>query len=303
MRFEKSALPIDEQINRLKNRGMIFADEQYARRTLEFISYFRLKAYWLPFEDSAELSDDRAFLEGTRFEDVMGLYFFDRELRFLVLGAIEIFEVALRAQWAHHMATRHDPHDCFLAEHYSDPQRHSKLVSELSNGFTRSFAPFADHYRKKYTAPELPPAWMAVETMTFGTLSKFYSGLKSRKDRQAIAKSFGVNEIVLKSFAHHANFVRNICAHHSRLWNRQFTITMKVPKYPVDLNEAMCCAKSDRLHNTLIMLDYMVDKILCCTGLKDNVLTLLQRCPVVDPAKDMGFADQWRSSPVWRTKT
>ena len=45
MRFEKSALPIDEQIKRLKNRGMIFADEQYARRTLEFISYFRLKAY------------------------------------------------------------------------------------------------------------------------------------------------------------------------------------------------------------------------------------------------------------------
>ena len=128
MRFEKSALPIDEQINRLKNRGMIFADEQYARRTLEFISYFRLKAYWLPFEDSAELSDDRASLEGTRFEDVMGLYFFDRELRFLVLGAIEIFEVALRVQWAHHMATRHDPHDCFLAKHYSDPQRHLKLV-------------------------------------------------------------------------------------------------------------------------------------------------------------------------------
>ena len=128
MRFERSALPIDEQINRLKNRGMIFADEQYAWRTLEFISYFRLKAYWLPFEDSAELSDDRASLEGTRFEDVMDLHFFDRELRFLVLGAIEIFEVALRAQWAHHMATRHDPHDCFLAEHYSDPQRHLKLV-------------------------------------------------------------------------------------------------------------------------------------------------------------------------------
>ena len=93
-----------------------------------------------------------------------------------------------------------------------------------------SFAPFADHYRKKYTALELPLAWMAVETMTFGTLSKFYSGLKSRKDRQVIAKSFGVKEIVLKSFARHANFVRNICAHHSRLWNRQFTITMKVPK-------------------------------------------------------------------------
>ena len=88
--------------------------------------------------------------------------------------------------------------------------------------------------------------------MTFGTLSKFYSGLKSRKDRQVIAKSFGVKEIVLKSFARHANFLRNICAHHSRLWNRQFTITMKVPKYPIDLNEAMCCAKSDRLHNIFI---------------------------------------------------
>ena len=58
----------------------------------------------------------------------MALYFFDREFRFLVLGAIEIVEVAHHAQWAHHMATRHDPHGCFLAEHYADLQRHSKLV-------------------------------------------------------------------------------------------------------------------------------------------------------------------------------
>lgn len=303
MKFEKSALPINEQIDLLKHRGMVFADPQYAQRTLEFISYYRLKAYWQPFEDSAVRSDDRAFREGTRFEDVMDLYRFDRELRYLVQSAIETVEVALRAQWAHHMAIRHDPHGCFHAQLFRDRDRHTRLVDDLSNEFRRSFAPFADHYRKKYTTPELPPAWMAVETMTFGMLSKFYSSLKSRQDRRAIAKLFGVDETVLKSFAHHACYVRNICAHHSRLWNRQFTIKMKIPNYPADLNKDMCCAKPDRLHNTLIMLDYLVEKISCITGWKNNVLTLLQHCSVVDPVKDMGFADQWRSSSAWSANT
>ena len=78
---------------------------------------------------------------------------------------------------------------------------------------------------------------------------------------------------------------------------------MKIPKYPADLNKDMCCAKPDRLHNTLIMLDYLLNKIVYITGWKNDVLPLLQRCYVVDPVEDMGFADQWRSSSAWSANT
>jgi len=104
------------------------------------------------------------------------------------------------------MAITHGPHGYLKASLYSDKDT------------------FAEHYRKTYTSPRLPPAWMAAEVMSLGQLLKWISALKQREDRQAIAKSFGVDERFFTSFCHHLTHVRNICAHHGRVWNRQFTM-------------------------------------------------------------------------------
>ncbi|MHA3915193.1 Abi family protein [Halovulum sp. GXIMD14793] len=299
MKFEKPAVSIDDQIELLKCRGMEIGDDVLAQHYLQFISYYRLRAYWLPFEVPAAGNGDHAFCKGTAFEDVLALYIFDRELRLLVLDAIERVEVAFRAQWAHHMAMSHGPHGYLEQRHYAHIARHAKAVADLSKEFNRSRDTFADHYRKKYSSPKLPPVWMAAEVMSFGLLSKFYSDLKLRAERQAIAKPFGLDEKVLASVAHHTSHVRNICAHHGRLWNKRFTVTMTAPRFPAKLPVAMRDADPRYLHNTLVMLDYLLALIAPDNEWKKRLVALIDGCPLADPAS-MGFPAGWRTRAAWR---
>ena len=299
MKFEKPAVSVPDQIELLKRRGMTVGDEAQARHYLNFISYYRLRAYWLPFEVPAANNGDHAFRDGTTFEDVLTLYIFDRELRLLVLDAIERVEVALRAQWAHHMAMTYGPHGYLEQGHYSVIRHHAKDVTDLEKEFNRSDDAFAIHYRDKYDSPKLPPVWMAAEVMSFGLLSKFYSNLKTRADRKAIADPFALDEAVVTSFAHHISTVRNICAHHGRLWNKRFTVTMTVPKYPAKLPVAMRDADPRYLHNTLVMLDYLLALIAPGNEWKQRLVSLIDGCPLADPAS-MGFPADWRARAVWK---
>ena len=301
MKFDKPSTSIPDQIALLKRRGMIIADEAAAAHYLRFISYYRLRAYWLPFEVPAENDGDHAFREGTSFEDVLMLYVFDRQLRLLVLDAIERVEVALRGQWAHHMAMAHGPHGYLDQGHYAHIKRHAATVAELDKEFRRSRDTFATHYREKYTTPELPPVWMAAELMSFGLLSKFFSDLKLRSERQAIAKPFGLDERVLTSFAHHISHIRNICAHHGRLWNKRFTVKMTVPKYPAKLPVAMRGADPRYLHNTLVMLDYLLSIIAPGSEWRERLVALIDGCPLANPAS-MGFPEGWRERTAWRVE-
>lgn len=305
MRFEKRALAVTEQIDLLKSRGMVIKDLQYAQQILQFISFFRLKAYWLPFEVPSEGNGARSFQERTTFEDVLAFYFFDRNLRLLVLNAIEIVEVAFRAQWVNHIALRHGPRGFLELNNYKTNKEELKAKSienfkNLEKECERSRAPFIVHYNKKYTYPKELPIWLAAEIISLGLLSRFYQGLKNPKDRQVIAKSFGLDEKVFTSFAHHISHVRNICAHHGRLWNWRFKFRMRVPNKPSNLSKVMRTTDSDRLYNTLIMLDYLLNIITPGNNWKDQVVELIDKFSALDPAKEMGFPSQWRTSSTWQ---
>jgi abortive infection bacteriophage resistance protein len=83
--FTKLATTYKQQVDLLQQRGMQIEDPATAAFYLQHINYYRLGAYWLPFEvDHAS----HRFKPGTRFDDVLKLYVFDRELRLLVLDAI-----------------------------------------------------------------------------------------------------------------------------------------------------------------------------------------------------------------------
>jgi abortive infection bacteriophage resistance protein len=298
MKFTKPAISIDDQIALLRRRGMVIDDEPRARHYLKHISYYRLRAYWLPFEVPAG-DGDHAFHAGTKFDDVLNLYVFDRQLRLLVLDAIERVEVALRGQWAHHMAMTYGPHGYLDTTHHQSVANHAKGMQELAKEIKRSNDTFVNHYRRKYSDPDLPPIWMAAEIISFGQLSMWFDNLKLRQDRQAIAKPFGLDEKALGSIAHHISYIRNICAHHGRLWNKQFTVTMKVPKYPAKLPVAMRGANERQLHNTLVMLDYLLSVIAPDTEWRARLVALINGCPLADPAR-MGFPEGWRDRPAWR---
>ena len=91
--YKKKPLLYTQQIELFKFRGLLIPDEAKAERYLNEISYYRLSAYALPFQKEKDKFDD-----GTTFQDVIGLYLFDRELRLLVLDAIERIEISIRSQ-------------------------------------------------------------------------------------------------------------------------------------------------------------------------------------------------------------
>ncbi|VEN73500.1 Abortive infection bacteriophage resistance protein (fragment) [Candidatus Desulfarcum epimagneticum] len=135
--------------------------------------------------------------------------------------------------------------------------------------------------------------------MTLGQLSIWYKNLISRKDRNAIAKIYALDEKILSSFLHHLSIVRNICAHHGRLWNREFTFAYRFPKKdPSDLAETLNQGAKKRIYNTLVMLAYLMDKI-NPNRWKNKISDLFVKHPEID-RKRMGFPENWKELPIWR---
>jgi abortive infection bacteriophage resistance protein len=291
--FSKPATTYAQQVALLQQRGMVINDPAAAEFYLQHFNYYRLGAYWLPFE--ADHATHR-FRPGTRFEEVVNLYVFDRELRLLMLDAIERLEVSVRGQWAYQLAHRHGPHahlDATLFETRYWPDNLKKLTEEVD----RSDEVFIRHLKATY-AEALPPVWAVCEVMSLGLLSRWYNSLKPMSTRRLIAGPYGVDERVLESWLRHLSLVRNTCAHHSRLWNREFTITPVLPRNkPVGL-AAQCQGGSRKLYNTLVILLHCMDVIAPRHSWRLRLRGLLIRPGVSTAAMD--FPSGWEQLPIWR---
>ena len=189
--YNKIPTSYEDQITLLKQRGLIIPDESKARRYLHQISYFRLSAYFLPYQSTKD-----QFNGGVDFEQILDTYRFDRELRLLVFDCIERIEVAIRSQMSHILAHNYksshwqdnplvyvppfkDKRTGLMKSPYSDFQ---KIIQKSCNA--KHPEVFIKHYKEKYTTPTNPPSWMCMELLSIGELSKLYVGLKQNKDKK-----------------------------------------------------------------------------------------------------------------------
>lgn len=296
MRFAKPPKTVEEQIDLLQSRGMVIEDRNAARHYLSHLNYYRLTAYWLPFEaDHASHS----FNPGTTFSAVLNLYVFDRELRLLVLDAIERVEVSLRTQWAYHLA-----HD-YGAHAYLNPAIARKRdwwqsnLDSLQIEIKRADELFIQHYQTTYADPPTPPIWAVCEIMSLGLLSRWITNLKPKHTRNAIASVYRLDEGVLEAFIRHMTYVRNVCAHHNRLWNRRLTVTMKLPRTkPSELVSSFNVSEDRMVYNTLVMLAWFLDRISPDHHWKTRLRNLLE-CHTIDPTL-MGFPKDYEKRFIWR---
>lgn len=292
--FTKPATSYAQQIELLRARGMLIADAAAATHYLQHLNYYRLGAYWLPFENDHAAHQ---FRPGTRFEDVLNLYVFDRELRLLLLDAIERFEVSARAQWAYQLAHAHGPHAHLMPELARRRDHWQFNLDKLSSEVERSDETFISHLLKTYTE-ELPPAWAVCEVMSLGLLSRWYGNLKPGATRRAIARVYGLDETVFQSWLHHLTFIRNTCAHHSRLWNREFTITAELPRSKPAHLVGEFVPSSRKLYNTLVMLLHLMDQIAPHHHWRQRLKALLAQHAV--PVAAMDFPHGWEGRAIWR---
>jgi len=224
MDYRKPALTFQEQLQQLKDRGLSIRDEGQALHWLAQVSYYRLSAYSHPFR-----RDDR-FRDGTDFGDVIALYDFDRRLRLLMLDAIERIEVSVRTALTYEIGHAFGPFGHVDSNNFAPGFRHADFMVELAKEEGRARETFARHFRSKYTAEAHLPIWMATELISFGTLSQLYAHL-SPAIRRAIASRYGVPEAVFGNWLHTLSYVRNVCAHHKRLWNRELAIRPMIPRH------------------------------------------------------------------------
>lgn len=293
-KFDKPPLTIEQQIELLIERGLDIPDRQQAETHLNFIGYYRLSAYALPFQSGGKALERHHFKLGTTFEQVLDLYIFDRKLRLLVMDAIERIEVAIRAAISNVVSIKYSPHWFLKTELFE--RNHDSCLTQLKKDINydnpNKQERFIKHYYHNYTEPEIPPSWMVMEVLMLGTVSKLYSNLTIDLKKE-IAFLFGVDHTVLKSWLYSLSCLRNLCAHHSRLWNRTFTIKPKI------LNKVKIhVSNDDNFFAQTFVLIRILQKISQDTHWEDRLEALFQEYPGVDPIV-MGFPLNWRSLPIW----
>ena len=305
MKFQKPPLTLPLQLQKWQSRGLTVVDPPKALHYLRFIGYYRLSAYALPFQQiqTLPLNPDKPFKSGTTFENILDLYVFDRELRLLVMDAIERIEVAVRTCIVNEMCLKHGAHWFMEPVHFTPRYRHNKLIDKIEteldiSGQLRPRSPhherFINHYYQKYTDPYLPPCWMIAETLPLGTWSSIYANLRQSAERKVIAGLFQVDEFILKSWLHSLTYLRNLCAHHARLWNRQFVIKPVIAR-----KHSRFVTANDRFYAMAVVLHELLGTIAPGTTWHRRLASLLGACPIVN-ATAMGFPSRWTEEPFWK---
>ncbi|MCU0432064.1 MAG: Abi family protein [Bacteroidia bacterium] len=229
MQFSKPPLPVNDQLLLLQSRGLIIPDTAKAQKYLSNISYYRLSAYSIAFQNPASASHE--FKAGVAFDDVLNLYLFDRELRIILFDAIERTEISFRTQLVNQFSINHHAHWFEDSALFANNYHYTKNLQKLDEELARSGEVFIKHYRNKYTLPARPPAWMSFEVASMGLLSKFYRDLKMCQAKKDIAAHYGLpHPKILESWLLSMSYVRNICAHHARLWNRTLILKPTLPR-------------------------------------------------------------------------
>lgn len=290
--FTKAALTASELIEFLEAKGLSIPDHSYATHYLSYVGYYRLKIYMKPFQNP-----DKNFQVDATFEQIVEVYEFDRKLRLLCLDAIERIEVSLRAHLINVMSLHGGPHFYYDTNFFRNITASENVIELGEEGNHLSIS----YYKKHYDPPALPPIWCLTEASTFGQLSRCYADLLL-KHRKEIAKGFGFSEPLCVSWIRSLVGLRNICAHHGRLWNAEMKVDTpkKIKKsssnlLPDDLSDnTRCYARLAVLRGLLNCIDF--------NGFHTwtpRLKELIANRPDSVELSTMGFPAEWEERPLW----
>ena len=295
--YDKQWCSIDDQLALLADRGLVIDNKDQAKQFLSHIGYYRLSGYCLAFEKRRH-----EFIAGTTSTAIKDSYLFDVKLRDAVTDALEVIEVDARSNIAHIFTSNTSAFGHLDANNFKPRFRHDDWLTSLQEEAERSKEKFVIHYQGKYNGfPDLP-YWMATEIASFGSVSKMYAGLKPGLQKP-IASRYNMQQQDFDSALHHLCYIRNICAHHGRLWDREWAIQ---PRLPAGKNwEAPLLPDKSRLFVTLLMISRVIKG---CKGIdrfaidwRRRVSDLIKEPPKLDDAMArMGLTEKWYQHPYWR---
>ncbi|MDE6721284.1 MAG: Abi family protein [Bacteroidaceae bacterium] len=297
MRYTKPALSLVQQIEVLRQRGLLIDDETEAERLLGNIGYFRLAEYWHVMEADKQT---HVFKPNVHFQDVITLYKFDAELKILVFSVIQRLEIAMRAKVILYFSMKFGPF-WFMDESLADkPVQFEQNLDRLRTELSRSYEDFIKEHFRRYDEPDMPPAWKTLEVASFGTLSKLYRNASDPEVKKQVCHCFDIPAYkFLRSWMKSLTVIRNNCAHHARLWNQRFPFA---PQLPQKMPRKWICTHpvaTKSLYPNLCCAAYWLNSIQPDNTFVADLKELLRRYPTVNPAA-MGFPVDWQNEPLWR---
>ena len=297
MIYTKPAIPLAQQIETLRQRGLVIDNEAEALWALETISYFRLADYWFAME-----ADHRThtFLPDSHFDEVMRCYYFDKDLKALLFKAVQTIEVAVRSKVIKHIAPTCGPFWFMDETKAVNRHRFEQNLETIRKDVGRSRERYIREHFRKYTEPDLPPVWKTLEVVSLGVLSKLFNNFNESELKHLVARDFGLNHHrFLASWLESLTAMRNYCAHHARVWNRYYPLRPAMPRempgrwitdfsFPLDSTYPQLCA-----------VCYWLNGIDTQNTFAADLKALLAKYPTVDAAA-MGFPQVWAGEPLWR---
>lgn len=279
---------------------MLFRNEPLAAHFLKNISYYRLKGYWW------DMQADRVkhiFNSGSYFEDVIDRYNFDRHMRLILFDAIERIEIALRTKMIYHLSLSHGGLWYLDPALFDDANKHSQHLEDLQSEFNRSQEIFIKDQKARYSGADVD-AWKILEVASFGTLSKLYKNLHHQLPEKAtIAKEMGLNlHTELSSWLEAITYVRNIIAHHSRLWSRNMVkrpIEQLNNPFGLWFSANLLPVQSKKPFLIISCMVYLCNVVTPDHQIKAKLLELFANNSDI-PIYKLGFLNKWDKEPIWK---
>ncbi len=299
--FEKLPFTIEEQIERLKERGLIITPNDNASHYLSHISYYRLGEYWHSMQSDKV---NHVFKENSKFKDAIALYKFDGELKILLFDIIEKIEISLRTKLIYHLSHEFNPWWFQNFDLFIDSKALVKTLSSLEEELERSKEiTIKNHFKIHKDDLRFPPAWKSLEQTSFGSLSKLYGNLKNTiNSKDTIAKELGaVNHTFLPSWLQSIAQIRNYCAHHSRLWNKNLPGSPKLLSNPPFswLEDVPRQHEFQKLYVHLCIMKYLLNRIQPENNFSERLNNLFVKYPNVDP-NAIGMKTNWQNEDLWK---
>jgi abortive infection bacteriophage resistance protein len=327
--YAKPWLTLDEQIDKLAVRGVDVEPLATTEALLRQVGYYRLTGYLYPFRESEPYIDDdsgrqrirvlNSYRAGTTIGYAARLIDFDRELRMLVLAAVERIEVSLRMQVGYTLGRRsafahRDPKNfvpAFTTESTDDEtgESTSRLTQWLARVQERqdgSDEAFVAHFRDRYDGAL--PIWALTEILELGHLGRLFGALQSDL-ATAIAHSYGVpTKKVFASWIASINYVRNVSAHQARLFNRKLVAAPSRPRaghIPAldHLRDSAEPKAEFGVYNALAIMAHLVGAIDPGCDWNERLAAHLARFPPGGlTTSDMGAPTGWERQALWQTR-
>ena len=294
--FDQSYTSPESIIGILYERDLNIDDQFLAVDILRNVGYYRFSAYLYPF---LTLPKERhLFKQGSHFSRAWELYRFDKKLRMLLFNEIEKIEVALRSTVAN-MVAEETGNIFWMTDGslFANEDKFKKTMALVDKELKSSKEDFIKHFKNKYSN-DYPPAWMLVEILPLGIVTRIYDNLADNALRKKIAARFLLPVPVFSSWITIITLVRNTCCHHSRVWNKENAITpMLLKKTPFRWISKQI--SPNRTFYDVCILKWFIHIISPENDMKGHLKNLLSDFPHVDIAA-MGFPQKWEEEPLWK---